>query len=45
MEIASLWEPKECTGGAMIYMNVHDDVPSFGVSQRVNMQTAQAKSP
>lgn len=29
----------------MIYMNVHDDVPSFCVSQGLNMQTAQAKSP
>lgn len=45
MEIVSLWEAKECAGRAVMYMNVHDDVPSFWVSQAVSMQTAQAKSP
>lgn len=37
-------KPKGCTGGAMIYVNVHDDVPSFWVTQAVNRQTSQAKS-
>lgn len=43
MKITSLWEPEACTAGKMTSMTVGDDVPSFWVSQGVNMQSAQAK--
>lgn len=43
VKITSLWEPEACTAGTMTYMTAHDDVPSFWVSQGVDMQTAQAK--
>lgn len=43
VKITSLWEPEACTAGKMPYMTVHDDVPSFKVSQGGNMQTAQAE--
>lgn len=43
VKITSLWEPEACTAGKMTYVTDHDDVPSFWVSQGVNMQRVEAK--